>query len=134
MRDFRRTDHTLAWTQDRSPSSHADAEHPRDDLEPFLLKGMDVLVNVRAWWCEILEPQRPVSGIPARLEYMEPVPEEAELVSDERALHYPSNLDPVADSIVSNGFSVPPWDSGGAVSLGLSEPLAGLPRFPRSTL
>ena len=90
MRDSRRTDRTLARSQDRSPFSHADTEHPRDDLEPLLLKGMDVLANVRAWWCEILEPQRPVSGIPARLEDLKPVPEEAELVSDERTLHYPS--------------------------------------------
>jgi hypothetical protein len=94
MRDFRRTDRAVARTQDRSPSSRADAEHPRDDLEPLLLKGMDVLANVRAWWCEILEPQRPVFGIPARLKDMEPMPEEAELVSDERTLHYPSYLDP----------------------------------------
>jgi hypothetical protein len=102
MGDSWRTDRALVRSQDRWPSSHADAKRPRDDLEPFFLKGMDVLGNVRAWWCKILEPQRPVFGIPARLKDMEPVSEEAELVSDERTLHCPSYLNHtpvVADSM-----------------------------------
>ena len=90
MRDAWRTDRALVRSQDRLSSPHADTKHPRDDVEPLFLPGVDVLGNVRAWWCRILKPQRPVSGIPARLEDLKPVPEEAELVSDERTLHYPS--------------------------------------------
>ena len=54
---------------------------------------MNVLGNVRARRGEILDTQRSVVSLPGRLNDMEPVSEEAELVPDERALPHITPLD-----------------------------------------
>src|SRR5215211_4607875 len=73
VRDSRRSDRLLARSEEQFLPSHAHAQPPRDYLSPLLLEAVDVLGNVGAWRCGVVEAQRSVVSIPGRLEDAEGV-------------------------------------------------------------